>query len=169
MKKLVEYDSYLLNAMLKLSLFFHIVAALFWIGGMLFLTLVVAPFLKTIQDAQEKSRIYQTVGKSFRFWGWVAIGILIVTGPLNLYLMGIPLSSLIDPSFHSTSYGKVLAFKLAFVVLIVLTSFFHDFILGPKARGSKTYSAIAKVVGRSNLFLALIIVLFAVFLRLGGF
>ncbi|HAG49785.1 MAG TPA: hypothetical protein DCL42_00405 [Deltaproteobacteria bacterium] len=63
----------------------------------------------------------------------------------------------------------MLAFKLAFVVLIVLTSFFHDFILGPKARGSKTYSAIAKVVGRSNLFLALIIVLFAVFLRLGGF
>jgi len=96
--------------MLKLSLFLHIIAALFWIGGMLFLTIVVVPFLKTIQDVQERSRIYQVVGKSFRFWGWIAIIILLITGPLNLYLMGIPLNILLDPSIHSTPYGKVLSF-----------------------------------------------------------
>lgn len=155
--------------MLKFSLFLHIVAALFWIGGMLFLTLVVAPFLKTIQDAKERSRIYQIVGKSFRLWGWVAISILVITGPVNLYLMGMPLSNLIDPSFHSTPYGKALDVKISFVVLIILTSLLHDFIFGPKARTSAGYSNIAKWLGRSNLFIALAIVLFAVIIRLGGF
>src|SRR3990167_6069930 len=120
--------------MLKLSLFLHILAALFWIGGMLFLTIVVVPFLKTIKDVQERSRIYQVVGKSFRFWGWVAISILVITGPLNLYLMGIPVKSLIDPSFHSTSYGKALDIKISFVILIIVTSLLHDFVFGPKAR-----------------------------------
>ncbi len=155
--------------MLKLSLFLHIIAALFWIGGMLFMTIVVVPFLKTIQDAQERSRIYQVVGKSFRFWGWVAISILVITGPLNLYLMGIPLSIFLDPSIHSTPYGKVLSIKISFVILIILTSLLHDFVFGPKARNSPGYSSFAKWLGRSNLFTAIIIVLFAVFLRLGGF
>jgi len=155
--------------MLKLSLFLHILAALFWIGGMLFLTIVVVPFLKTIQDVQERSRIYQVVGKSFRFWGWIAIIILVITGPLNLYLMGIPLSILLDPSIHSTPYGKVLSIKISFVILIILTSLLHDFVFGPKAGNSPGYSSFAKWLGRSNLFTAIIIVLFAVFLRLGGF
>ncbi len=155
--------------MLKLSLFLHIVATLFWIGGMLFLTLVIVPFLKTIQDTKERSRIYQVVGKRFRFWGWVAISIMVITGPLNLYLMGMPLSNLIDPSFHSTQYGKTLAIKISLVILIISTSLLHDFILGPKAKSSAGYSNIAKWLGRSNLLIALAIVLFAVFLRLGGF
>lgn len=156
------------TVMLKFSLFFHIVAAIFWIGGMLFLTIVVAPFLKTIQDAKERSRIYQIVGKGFRFWGWVAIAILVITGPLNLYFMGMPLSNLFNPSFHSTPYGKTLAIKISFVLLIVLTSLLHDFVFGPKARNSPVYSVAAKWLGRSNLLLALIIVLFAVFLRLAS-
>ena len=155
--------------MLRFTLFLHIIAALFWIGGMLFLTLVIAPFLKTIQDAKERSRIYQVVGKSFRFWGWVAISILVITGPVNLYLMGIPVESLIDPSFHSTPYGKTLDIKISFVILIIVTSLLHDFVFGPRARSSPAYSAFAKWLGRSNLFIALVIVFFAVFLRLGGF
>ncbi|MBI5049065.1 MAG: CopD family protein [Deltaproteobacteria bacterium] len=133
---------------------------------MLFLTMVIAPLLKTIQDAKERSRIYQVVGKNFRFWGWVAILILITTGPLNLYLMGIPLSNLINPPFYSTPYGKVLGMKLSFVILIILTSLLHDFVLGPKAINSYGYSNFAKWLGRSNLFIALIVVLFAVFLRI---
>lgn len=155
--------------MLKLSLFLHIVAALFWVGGMLFLSLIVAPFLKTIQDAKERSRIYQIVGKNFRTFGWIAIAALIATGFLNLFFMGIPVGSLIDPSFHSTPYGKTLTTKISFVVLIIITSLLHDFIFGPKARSSSIYGIAAKWLGRSNLFIALIIVLLAVFLRLGGF
>src|SRR3989337_3614089 len=155
--------------MLKLSLFLHILAALFWIGGMLFLTIVVVPLLKTIKGVQERSSIYQVVGKSFRFWGWIAIIILVITGPLNLYLMGIPLSILLDPSIHSTPYGKVLSIKISFVILIILTSLLHDFVFGPKAGNSPGYSSLAKWLGRSNILTATIIVFFVVFFGLGGF
>jgi len=155
--------------MLKFSLFLHIVAALFWIGGMLFLTLIIAPFLKTIQDVKERARIYQSVGKGFRFWGWIAISILVITGPLNLHLMGIQWSNLVDTSFYRNSYGRTLAIKISFVILIISTSLLHDFVFGPKARNSPGYGMLAKWLGRSNLFIALAIVFFAVILRLGGF
>lgn len=151
--------------MLKLSVFLHIVAAMLWVGGMLFLTLVLAPFLKTIRDPAERSLMYQVVGKRFRFWGWIAVAMLVITGPLNLYFRGIPLSNLADASFYSTSYGKTLAVKITFVILAITASLLHDFVFGPKAKNLHGYSSIAKWMGRSNLLIALIIVLFAVFLR----
>lgn len=155
--------------MLKLALFLHIIAAIFWIGGMLFLTLVVAPFLKTIPDPKEKSKIYQFVGKTYRFWGWVAIITLLVTGPfILLRLYGLPIQGIFDAGIHSTGFGKALAIKLSLVALIVLSSFLHDFWLGPKARNSPNFSRFAKIFGRSNLIIALLIVIFAVFLRAGG-
>lgn len=153
----------------KLALFFHIISAIFWIGGMLFLVLVIAPFLKTLNDPKEKSRIYQTVGKKYRFWGWVAIITLLVTGPVMLSAFyGIPPQKIFDPSLHSTAFGKALAIKLALVFIIVVSSLVHDFWLGPRARSSPNFSSIAKVFGRTNLIIALLIVIFAVILRAGG-
>lgn len=156
--------------LLKLALFFHVVAAIFWIGGMLFLTLVVAPFLQTIPDPGERSKIYQFVGKKYRLFGWAAIIILLVTGPVILFkLYGLSPSDYFSAATHSTGFGKALAFKLAFVFIIVVSSFTHDFFFGPKARNSPKYSFIARVFGRGNLLVALIIVIFAVILRAGGF
>lgn len=154
--------------MLKLSLWIHVMAAIFWIGGMLFLTLVIAPFLKGIEDPQERSRIYHVVGRRFRLWGWIAIGLLLLTGPLNLYLMGLPLEGLLSGNLYRGPYGKTLITKLAFVVLIVITSFLHDFVFGPRARGSRYYGTLARWIGRGNLLMALFIAFLAVALRLGG-
>lgn len=152
----------------KVSLFLHVLAAIFWIGGMLFLSLVVAPFLKSLDDPAKKSEIYQVVGKRYRFLGWVAIVILLVTGPVNFYYIGVTPGMFFDVDFYGTPYGKTVALKLFFVGLIVVSSLVHDFWLGPKARGSAGYSRIAMIFGRGNLLLALIIVAFAVMLRAGG-
>src|SRR3989304_2986696 len=147
---------------LKLALFLHIISAIFWIGGMLFLVLVVAPYLKTISDPKAKSQIYQVVGKQYRFWGWVAIITLLVTGPLILTgLYGLPLSALSDPGFHASGFGKAVAYKLSLVAIIVISSFLHDFWIGPRARSSPRYSSIARLFGRVNLLIALLIVIFA--------
>ncbi|MBI5559883.1 MAG: DUF4149 domain-containing protein [Deltaproteobacteria bacterium] len=153
--------------MLKVSLFLHIIAAIFWVGGMFFLTLVVAPFLRTMEEAKRRE-IYQIVGKKFRFWGWIAIVALVVTGPFNLYLLGVTPAMLVDPAFHSTAYGKAVLFKISFVALIVVTSAVHDFWVGPKARQSREYSWAAVILGRGNFLIALIIVVLAVFIRAGG-
>jgi uncharacterized membrane protein len=156
--------------LLKFALFFHVISAVFWIGGMLFLTLVVAPFLQTLPDPRERSKIYQFVGKKYRLFGWGAIIILLVTGPVILYkLHGLSPSEYFSAEVWSTGLGKALAVKLAFVFIIVVSSFTHDFWLGPKARNSSSYTLIAKVFGRGNLLIALIIVIFAVILRAGGF
>ena len=153
--------------MLTLSLFLHVVAAVFWVGGMLFLVLVIVPFVNTIEDFGQRAAIYQKVGTSFRFWGWVAIATLVVTGPLNLHLMGIPVSSLFDPVFHSTPFGKTLMAKVALVVVIIISSVIHDFYVGPGARSSPALTRWASYMGRSNLVVALVIILLAVMLRTG--
>lgn len=155
--------------LLKFALFLHIVSAIFWVGGMLFLVLVVAPYLMTLTDPAEKSKIFQVVGKQYRFWGWIAIVTLLVTGPIVLYtLYGVSIGDVFSPALHVTTFGRTLSIKLAFVTLIVLSSLFHDFWLGPKARTSPKLSRWARIFGRSNLILALIIVLLAVILRTGG-
>jgi putative copper export protein len=151
---------------LTISLFFHILAAVFWIGGMLFLSLVVAPFLKSVADEDKRSEIYQVVGTSFRFWGWIAIAVLLVTGPVNLYLMGIPPALIFEKSFIASGYGLKLMLKLGLVLIIVVSSLMHDFWLGPRARASAGYTTLAMYMGRSNLVIALIIVVLGVLLRL---
>ncbi len=154
--------------MIRISVWIHIIAAMFWIGGMLFLTLVIAPFLKEIGDPDERSRIYQKVGTSFRFWGWIAISLLILTGMSNLYLFGVPFGRIFTSSFLSTSYGRAIGIKIMLVTTIVVLSFLHDFFVGPMARDNPYYSNIARWIGRFNLLLALLIVLFGVFIRFGG-
>lgn len=150
--------------LLKLALFLHIISAIFWIGGMLFLVLVIAPFLKTLADPKEKSRIYQIVGKQYRFWGWAAIITLLVTGPFMLLTL-YPDHSMYAPN---NDFGMAVTGKILLVTIIVLSSFFHDFLIGPRARSSPKYSTIARVFGRANLLIALLIALFAVFIRAGG-
>lgn len=135
---------------------------------MLFFALIVAPFLQTISNPHERSNIYHTVGKKFRLWGWVAISLLLITGWLNIYLMGVPLTAIFNPAFYNSSFGMALGVKLSMVFLIVITSFLHDFIYGPKAGSEQRYSIIARWFGRVNLLIALVIVFLAVSLRLGG-
>ncbi len=156
--------------LLKLALFFHITAAVFWIGGMLFLTIVVVPYLKTIPDPSDRSRIYQVVGTKYRFYGWIAIIMLLVTGPLVLYkLYGVMPQEIFSAPFHTTRFGMALGAKLGLVFIIVVSSLVHDFFLGPKARLSPRYSTLARYFGRSNLIIAVFIVILAVILRAGGF
>lgn len=155
--------------MLKFALFLHVASAIFWVGGMLFISLIIAPFLMSMPNPADRSKIYQVVGKKYRLYGWISIIILLVTGPIIFYkLHGLWPHAIFTPELHGTPLGRALSIKLAFVVLLLISSLLHDFWLGPKARGSKHYSTIARIFGRSNLVVAIIIVIFAVFLRAGG-
>ncbi|MBI5971059.1 MAG: DUF4149 domain-containing protein [Deltaproteobacteria bacterium] len=155
---------------LKIALFFHVISAIFWVGGMLFLTLVVAPYLLSIQDPKERSKIFQVVGKRYRTLGWAAIITLLVTGPVVLYMIyGIPPQEIFSAAARASSFGKALMWKLTSVIIIVVSSLVHDFWIGPKAKDSPSMSRLARIFGRSNLILALIIIVFAVILRSGGF
>ncbi len=124
-------------------------AAITWIGGMLFLALVMVPMARRLEDPALRARLIHDTGRRFRTVGWTAIGVLVVTGLLNLWLHPVLLSS---TRFH---------WKVGLVVLALILSAFHDFVLGPRA-GAPGADPSARVraswVARINVLVVLVIV-----------
>lgn len=152
-----------------ISVFVHIVCAAFWIGGMLFIPLVLVPGIK--QQPNRVLLLHKT-GLKFRFYGWLAVIVLLITGFLNMYFRGLPITI----GFLTTSsYGKVLIIKLILFVLMLLVGAIHDFYLGMKSidemqesSGTK-FKLLARWTGMLNLLLALIIAYLGVAISRGGF
>lgn len=104
-----------------LARWLHVVAAMVWLGGMLFLALVLVPALRRLEDPPLRARLIHEVGLRFRTVGWIAVGVLAVTGVTNLWLFPHLLRS---PRFH---------LKLGLVGLALGLAALHDFVLGPRA------------------------------------
>ena len=115
------------------SVVLHLTAVLIWIGGTLFIALVLFPVVRRLQPPDLGSRIVREVGLRFRLVGWACIGVILVTGLVNLLAHGIPFGHLFTWAFWTTTFGRTLAVKLSLVVAVLLLSIFHDFVLGPRA------------------------------------
>ena len=155
----------------------HILAAMLWLGGMFFLGVVGAPALRAVEPAAVRQRIFQELGIRFRSVGWWAIGVLLVTGTLNLYFRGwLHWDGVLGSShFWSTAVGHALAFKLLAVTAMIVVSSIHDFVLGPRAGraapGSPQAISLrihAAHLARLNALLGLVVVIAAVLLARGG-
>lgn len=151
-----------------ISIFLHIILAAFWIGGMLFLPLVVLPGLR--QHPDRTAILYQT-GVKFRFYGWIVLLLLLITGLGNWYFRGLPF----EFSFlFKSEYGTLLGYKLLLFSCVLIISAVHDFYIGEKAIGQMQNSSksrlkvIARWSGRINLLLALCIAFIGVVLSRGG-
>lgn len=121
-------------SVLLLSVTIHVLAALFWLGGMLFLGVVGAPVLRGVEPASLRAELFDRLGRRFRAAGWVAIGILVGTGVLNLHLRGLLQGDVLgDPQFWAGRFGSALAWKLGAVVVMLVLAAVHDFALGPRA------------------------------------
>ncbi len=103
----------------------HVLAAVSWIGGMVFLSLVLVPVLKGDSFASQRGALIRAVALRFRPVVWTAIAVLLTTGPLLVRQHGWPLD---DPS----GWPAVLGLKLALVVLLLALTAAHDFVLGPR-------------------------------------
>lgn len=114
----------------------HVIAAMLWIGGMLFFSLVLAPCLKHGLTETLRADLMSRVGKRFRLVGWISIVVLIATGLLRLYQEGRPLYA----------YGVVFNTKLALVIVMVVMTLLHDFVLGPKS------VVLSRLTGRTGIF-----------------
>jgi uncharacterized membrane protein len=134
----------------------HVLSAITWVGGMLFIALVLVPVSRRLGDAGLRTRLVQETGRRFRTIGWHALALLVVTGLLNLWLHPFLLRS---PRFH---------WKLGLVVLALLLSAFHDFVLGPRAGipgADPSVRVRASWIARLNVVVALAIVLLGLALR----
>lgn len=103
----------------------HILAAVIWVGGMLFLSLVVVPVLKQEPMAAQRGVLFRVIGVRFRPIVWISVAALVATGPLLLSQRGGPL---LEPS----GWSFVLKVKLLLVAVLISLTAIHDFWLGPK-------------------------------------
>ena len=72
-----------------LNVVLHVLAALFWLGGMFFLGVVGAPVLRRVEPPALRQQLFHQLGARFRTAGWIAIGVLVVTGAANLHFRGL--------------------------------------------------------------------------------
>ncbi len=147
-----------------------------WLGGILFFALVGAPVLRSVEPPSLRMQLFERLGLRFRWVGWAAIGVLLVTGVLNLHLRDLLRAELLsDSAFWRSAYGTMLALKLLAVAAMVGLSALHDFVLGPRSVAMKPGSPEAAAARRWALHMArgaalagLIVLLAAIRLARGG-
>jgi copper resistance protein D len=134
----------------------HVMAAITWIGGMLFIALVLVPVTRRVGDPALRTRLVQDAGQRFRTVGWIALGLLLLSGLGNLwfrpYLLGV---------------GRF-QWKLGLVVLALVLSAVHDFVLGPRAGRPGADPALrvrASWLARANVVVVVLAVLLGLALR----
>lgn len=155
----------------------HVLAAMLWLGGMLFLGLIGAPVLRSIEPASLRQKLFNDLGVRFRTAGWMAIALLVVTGIGNLYFRGwLHWDSVLGlAAFWETAQGHALAVKLLAVTAMLVVSAVHDFALGPAASRAEAGSPEAVALRRRaarlarwNALLGIVVIVAAVWLARGG-
>lgn len=105
----------------------HLIGATCWIGGMVFLSIVVAPLLREkIPDFQAHDWFVR-VARRFRSLVWMVIPVLVLTGLLLLRQ-----SVWWDVPWAEWSW--VVHGKLMAVTMLIALSVVHDRIVGPRVR-----------------------------------
>jgi len=166
-----------MHAIYVVSVWLHILAASTWIGGMLFLVLVLVPGLRG-GDGARAAALLRDTGHRFRAVGWACFALLAATGAVNLWVRGVRAAELVDPEWLATPFGSALGAKLAGFAAVLAISALHDFRVGPRASAAaerdpggaeaRRLRCAARLLGRANVLLALAIVGLAVFLVRGS-
>ncbi len=166
------------NFLPLLSIWLHILAAAVWIGGMAALGLLLVPLLRQERFEDVARPLLYASALRFRWIGWGALGVLVVTGLFQVRAQGIPWSAWLDLGFWTTAWGAALGWKLGLVIITLLVSAVHDFHYGPKAirlmreapesPEAERMRLWSSWLGRLTLLLSLTILWFAVLLPRGG-
>ncbi len=153
--------------------YIHVLSAILWIGGMLFVGFVATPVFRRELNEHERVRLIIAVGRQFRPFAWTALILLWVTGLIKLWhLIGLHPTG----AFFREGYGRILMFKLTLVLVATILEAIHDFVIGRRyerylAQGdldSAEYNQMRRwtiLLAISNEIVVLTIVLFAVMLR----
>jgi copper resistance protein D len=166
-----------LRTLYLLSVWIHVIAATIWVGGMLFLTLVVVPWLRGPGRATGLAFLRES-GRRFRHIAWICFALLIVTGAFNLSMRGVSLASFIDTGWLGSSFGRLVLLKLGFFAVVLLLSALHDFVIGPRAAAAleadprsaaaQSLRRRASWIGRLNVILGLTLILLGVMIVRGA-
>lgn len=147
----------------------HLLAAVVWVGGMVFLSVVLVPVLRRDGGFARHAELFRTAAYRFRLLVWGAMGTLVATGASLAVGRAIPLTA---PS----QWPPIFMTKIGLVALLFTLTLLHDLVVGPRVRRipgtpEATGSAWGRLlvrysvlVPRLSLFVALLVLLAAVVL-----
>lgn len=147
----------------------HVLSAVVWVGGMLFLSLALAPILRSDCPVELRALLIRKVAGRFQKMGWTALGFLAVTGVYKLW------SVWSTVEWTHSAFGAALAIKLLLVALMLALTALHDFIWGPglvkesNPQERQRLSTRLAFWARINVTVAVTIVLLGAFLRMNPF
>ncbi|MGI0081940.1 MAG: CopD family protein [Nitrosopumilaceae archaeon] len=152
----------------------HLISAAIWVGGSLFIGVVLAPLLKTISESiEERLAIMIRVGRKFNKIAIPSLGILIVTGLYSSF-------NILNRSelLLSTNYGIILVVKIILVIFLIGVLGAHIRIIRPEIEKKITSKQMpaesiqklrSKIIllGRIIVFISVAILLMAAMLDAG--
>lgn len=159
-----------------LVLWVHLICSSIWVGGSIFIGIVLVPVLKSYtRSLEELVALMVKIGRRFNKITIPAFAILIVTGIYNARIFIANPSALIE-----TTYGIILFTKIILVIATVGTYVMHVRLLNAdmerrimSGQGGSIYvqSVRTKIIilGEVIVILSILILLLAAFLGSGGF
>ena len=154
-----------MNTLYHFSVWLHIIGVSFWIGGMLFLPIVLLP---AINGHPDRRNLLMATGLKFRFAGYIVLTLLLITGVLNMYLRGIDLSW---KFLVISRYGKLVILKLILFILMLVVNLVHDVQARKKLLSDeekRRFKMIAAWSGRILLIISLVMAFIGVVLSRGA-
>jgi uncharacterized membrane protein len=107
--------------------FLHIAAAMFWVGGHLFLAFILGPVARRQLPPPQRLPLTLAVAQRFKRFSHGALGVLLLSGLYHIRYVFLSSAG----SFLGTSYGRLFTIKMGFLVLSLILSVLHDRKWGP--------------------------------------
>ena len=123
----------------------HILAAMSWVGGMIFLSLVLAPLVRGRKAAPEFMAMFRSAALRFRPIVWAAMAILLITGPMLLSHRGL---SVMAPA----AWPGIVTMKLTLVALLLFLTLLHDLVFGPQVSRVSAIAESQRTTGEQVIF-----------------
>lgn len=147
----------------------HLTCASIWVGGSLFLGIVLAPMLGTIAESPaDRLALMLRIGRRFNRFALPSFIVLIITGIYNSRALLLQPNALID-----SEYGIILSIKIIFVIVTLIFYVIHirsiDVETENRIRsGDSTNSSIQHIRSRIILLGRMIVGLSVIILFLGA-
>jgi putative copper resistance protein D len=152
-----------------LIVWLHLVAASIWVGGSIFLGVILSPMLKIItKTVEERIVILIKIGRRFSYIAIPSFGVLVLTGIYNSKPF------LLEPTaLYQTYYGVILIVKIALVIATLTAYILHVRIINSETEkrivtgnASNTY---IQSIRSKFIFLGRIIVILSILILLQHF
>ena len=116
--------------MYQLAVFLHVLATATWVGGMLFIAIVLVPLSRKMQAPPGAGAVMLSgAARRFRPLGWGSLAVLVLTGIWLLLDRGASIGKLIS---EDSAFFQAMRLKLGLVALLLALTALHDFVLGPR-------------------------------------